>query len=74
MLTLFSKCLNMCHFKKKKSGIYCCQEKWELTSLYNIPYVVSDCYNIAAICRWNKTYFRRGKNLTNLAERKILDH
>lgn len=36
-------------------------------------HTVSDCY-IAATCRWNGTYFRRGKNLKGLAERKILDH
>lgn len=51
----------MCHLKKKEGGIYCSQDKWESTSLYYIPYIVSDCYNTAATCRWNGTYFRRGK-------------
>lgn len=48
-------------FKKKEGGIYCSQDKWESTSLYYIPYIVSDCYNTAATCRWNGTYFRRGE-------------
>lgn len=30
---LYSKYLNMCHFKRKKGGIYCSQDKWESTSL-----------------------------------------
>lgn len=64
----------MCRFKRKKGGIYCPQDKWGSTSLYYIPYIVSDCYNIAVICRWNETYFRKGKNLKGPAERKILDH
>lgn len=64
----------MCHLKRKKGGIYWSQDKWGSTSLYYIPYIVSDCYNIAAICRWNGTYLRKDTNLKGPADKKVLDH
>lgn len=64
----------MCHFKRKIGGIYCFQHKWESKNLYNIPHIVSGCYPIAAICRWNGTDFKRRENLKGFAERKTLDH
>lgn len=56
--------------EKEERYAYCSQDKRESTSLYNIPYIVSDCYNIAALCRWNGTYFRGGKNLKGLVRGK----